>query len=70
MPLLDARAPYAPVAAYDVVIYWDERDIPYESEPIGLVHAKADDDWTAELRHNLPPARPQLTSDSANTEPA
>ena len=46
--LLDPSMSYRPVDPYDVVIYLDERDVPYEYEPIALVHARGDDDWTDE----------------------
>ncbi len=45
---LDPSASYAPVNPHDVVIYLEERDVPYEYEPIALVHARGDDDWTDE----------------------
>ena len=46
--LLDPSRSYRPVDPYDVVIYLDERDVPYEYEAIALVHARGDDDWTDE----------------------
>ena len=38
--LLDPSRSYRPVDPYDVVIYLDERDVPYEYEAIALVHAR------------------------------
>ena len=46
--LLDPSRSYRPVDPYDVVIYLDEHDVPYEYEAIALVHARGDDDWTDE----------------------
>ena len=43
---LDPRVSYAPVDPYDVVVYLEEGDVPYEYQPIALVHARGDDDWT------------------------
>ena len=45
---LDPSIQYRPVDPYEVVVYLDERDVPYEYEPIALVHARGDDDWTDE----------------------
>ncbi len=45
---LDPSARYAPVDPYDVIVYVQETDVPYEFEPIALVHARGDDDWTDE----------------------
>ena len=45
---LDPTARYAPVDPYDVIVYVQETDVPYEFEPIALVHARGNDDWTDE----------------------
>ena len=46
--LLDPRAHFAPVSPDDVVVYLIEEDVPYDFEPIALVHAKGDHEWTDE----------------------
>ena len=44
--MLDPSLYFAPVDPYDVVIYLEASDVPYEYEAIALVHATGHHEWT------------------------